>query len=204
MRMKTKKLLLGGSLFLLTACSHMSAPEEAPAFNAQAALDRQFYVGTVQRYDYAGSRKIGPAFESLVRRTIGDGERVIKECVWQEGELFTVELRRTSEPLIYEVIDKNGFLQGRLVFEDATLAAWSYGIEVLKPYKGKISGSLADGNGGRIHPDGRMDIRKMWNRQMLIVEEYWAISEDEYKKRLDGLVISELDIHKLKSCRGDD
>lgn len=158
----------------------------------------QFFLGKIQRSSMSG-QLYGPAFESLVRRTnTGAG---IKECVFQEGKAFVTEMISTANPLVYTVSDSGGFSAGSLRYENEHLEAWSYDVDVLKPMKGKITGDLAEGRGGRIYPDGKMRIVKAWNNQVLISESYESISESEYLSRLPSATPSDMVDLINQNCR---
>jgi hypothetical protein len=157
----------------------------------------QFFLGKVQRSSM-DQRPFGPAFESLVRRTTNG--TTVKECVFQEGKAFISEMAVTNSFLVFSVSDLGNFTSGNLMYEDENLSAWSYDINVLKPSSGKITGSLSNGHGGRIFPDGTMKIIKIWNNQVMITENYSSIEESEYLKRLPSVVPKEMAEVVISHC----
>ena len=185
--MRTSIVLLLISTLPMQACASTRAASESRAIATASPTQVQFFVGQIQRGSLDGQNKYGPPFESVVRRAIDPKEGKILECVFQEGKAFITEMARTANPLVYKVNDMGGFSTGTLIMETEAAQAWSYDVDVLKPMIGKITGSLNEGNGARILPGGRMEIRKIWNNQMLISESYSAITENEYLTRLPSI-----------------
>jgi hypothetical protein len=189
--------------FSLPACA--STPSLATGnrdIDSVVRLQIQFFKGNIQRSSVDGKTPYGPQFESVVRRQVDLNIGKIIECVFQEGKVFISEMTRTSDPLIFSATDTAGSFNGNLVFEDADALAWSYDIQVTKPSPGRITGSLADGNGARIQPNtGKMTITKIWNDQVRIQEEYSAITETEYSNFLSQLPSSSLSSDVVKTCR---
>lgn len=182
--MNTSVFLLIVPLLSLSGCASRPAASESREVSSTTSDQIQFFKGQIQRSSLDGRQKYGPSFESIVRRVVDQNKGRILECVFQDGKIFVTEMIRTRDPLVYSVHDLGGFSSGHLTMETATAQAWSYDVDVLKPMTGKISGSLAEGNGARIFPDGRMEIRKTWNHQVLISEKYASISEEQYLNRL--------------------
>lgn len=185
--MRTSIVLLLISTLPMQACASTQDASESRTIATASPAQVQFFVGKIQRGSLDRKTKYGPSFESVVRRTIDPKEGKILECVFQEGKVFITEMDRTNNPLVYNVNDLGGFSTGTLVMETEAAQAWSYDIDVLKPMTGKITGSLSERNGARILPDGRMEITKIWNNQMLISESYSAVSENEYLTRLPSI-----------------
>lgn len=190
--MKLKILTIPFLFFSIQVCAACASLGERAIASSDSP---QFYLGQIQRMSLSG-QPYGPSFESLVRRIVDKENGKIFECVFQEGKVFVTEMSRTDKPLQYAVKDFGGYSSGFLNLEDESASAWSYNVDVLKPYNGKITGSLADGKGARIYPDGRMEITKVWNNQMLIVEKYHSISGQEYQTKIESILLTD-EVKKL-------
>ena len=130
-----------------------------------------------------------------------EGDKVV-ECVLQEGKVFVTTMNRTSDPLVYTAEDLSGSFTGHLIYEDASLLAWSYDIQVTKPMSGQIKGDLGAGSGARINPQtGQMQIIKIWNNQVRIQEKYNAISQDEFIKKFDAATGGVATPETVATCR---
>jgi hypothetical protein len=110
----------------------------------------------------------------------------ITECVFQKGRLFLTEMNRTSEPLIFDAKELDKSFTGKLHFSDESLSSWSYDINMVEP-KGKITGALPENGAVIDSTSGNMTIRKIWNSQLLISENYTAISKVDYSFALKAL-----------------
>ena len=173
------------SLLILASCTSAPAVQSGYASRAMSGtLTTQFFIGKIQRSSLDGSQKYGPQFDSLVKRTVDREHHKIQECVFQEGKAFVTQMTPTEVPLQFNVQDNGGFSKGFLIFKDDSLAAWSYNVDVVKPFVGKVTGSLADGNGAQIKDDGKMEIKKIWNGNMLIHEIYSPATLGQYQDLL--------------------
>lgn len=157
-------------LMMLVACA--TKPTPSPSAD-------QFFKGKVQRTSMRGE-KYGPAFESFVRRTVIDGQ--FTECVYQEGKAYTVTLAKTANPTVFDVTDKLGYSTGKMIYADERMHAWRYDIQVLRPNKGKITGT------GSFKADGGITTKKMWNNELIILEDYKLITRDEYMREIPASV----------------
>jgi hypothetical protein len=79
-------------------------------------IKQQFFTGTIQRSSFNGQTKYGPAFASLVRRSLDLESGRIIECVLQEGKFFVTEILRTDLPLVFEAKDLSGSFVGKLLY----------------------------------------------------------------------------------------
>jgi hypothetical protein len=162
------------SLATLAACSRIST---GPARSAEQKVNPQFFSGVVQRSSLDGKQPYGPSFESTVTRAIA-ADGVIVECAFQEGDVFVTKLSRTTVPLTYDVVVVGASVKGIITMETAQLLAWSYDIQITAPRPGKITGSA------RFIGSSGLEIRKIWNGEMLIHEQYKTIPEDAFRDRV--------------------
>lgn len=183
MKIKAEFILV----LFLAACKSFGTATVERGFDSTANFSTQFYIGKIQRSSLDEMQMYGPKFDSLVKRIVDKNNGKIQECVFQEGKAFLTILKRTTNPLEFEVQDTTKFTKGYLIFSDETLSSWSYNIEVVKPIVGKITGLLSEGNGAKISSDGKMEIRKIWDNKMLIHEIYNPISEAQYRDHLKDL-----------------
>ena len=162
------------SAMIVLSLAAFSAP-------ATAAPAVRYFKGKIQRTSADGRIPYGPAFSSLARRAVDLKVGRISECVLQEGKVFVTTLTATATPLVYSASDASGSFTGTVTFEDATLSAWSYDLQVTKPTAGHLTGDLGNGGGARIDAkSGVMTITKFWDDKVRIHEEYQPISKAEY------------------------
>jgi hypothetical protein len=144
----------------------------------------QYFSGNIQVSSVDGKIPYGSSYPSISRRIVDFEGGSVNECVFQKGKLFITVMTRTGNPLIFTANDSEGSFKGVLMFGDESLSSWSYDIEVFAPNKGKITGKLPDKGAKIDEAAGTMTIKKVFNNQVLISEEYKSISKEDYENAI--------------------